>query len=480
MKKNIIWIISILFLLIITLSITQFAGFSTGTIKFDNGRQGWTTLVTISNLDNDPAEITFSRTELERTAKNEGTELRVEDSERVQISLNKKQCKYSVTSLYSLSNNGIYKITNPKADIDLKINTVNYPSETIIPASSIQHTKVLNRHNNAEITATIYGTDTSDFCYMGDNMRAVKLFGTTTVIDMDKVTKAGLATSPPVLLLALVSGNFNIYDIRDTNFYREMKDVNFDGTNFQASTINNLARVQVLITADKDYFNVEPVATQNLVGDPVIITTECPELQSGKKSSGYVIIKNNGNNADIELQITGDNADPTIPTFSKYIRKNEQKTYPFTILPSEVSSKEKYTLTFKAISSQQLGGSNIDIVTCSNDLNPPTILLTPILYCGDGKCTALESAISCPEDCNREVCSPSDFEVLNEDTLKCECVEGYQRDEEGNCAPPSNINMYIILGIIAFFILFALIIVRYNKTSRRSYPKKKTARKLKL
>jgi hypothetical protein len=431
--------------------------YTTASVKFDTGQQAWTTTAYMNTADTTEAKVTFSTLAMQEASDNT---LKPKDSETINIKVTDKKCVYSVTKILTVANNGIYKVYNPSSNIKLLISSTTYPktAELDIKQSSTQ--TIVNEVNGGVITAASTGFSTEGYCYIGDNMRVLKLGTGYIVYDGDKVV-------PNLYALAGLSFDY-LNKIQDINFYNAMTNTYFDGSSFTAVPKTANAKFAVTLTADKEYFSAEPIVTQNPVGKPNIIEMTCPDLQTGRKGTTTVIVKNIGESADVELKVNGQKVTPTPTLQSKFIFGGEQKTYSLILNPSEVSSTSSYTLTAIASSTAQLSG-NTDTETCTGSIEKASILIPSVTdYCGNKKCSSNENPTNCPEDCAYEVCDyEKKFEVLDKDTNKCVCLEGYDRNEADICTKSISSELIIAGIVLGMFIIIALVIAFTQRKRRR-------------
>jgi len=442
-----------------------------GVIRFDNGMQGWVIDAYLSNLDTSPAKIIFSTSEMQKKSAQAGNEMIPKDSETITVELTKKDCVYDVDSLYSAYGNGYYKVSNPQLDFELKATALSTGSSKRFSLSKVQATEVVSAKRGGQITASVTGVELKQYCYIPDNARIMKLGSKYTLIDSDKLaalaTKSYLCSigSIPGIVLCFVTGIIDVDDAKAQGFYRDYKDLRFSLTELRGTPTNAIGSVHTIVTADKDYFDAEPVVVQAPVAKPQIIDTLCPTLTAGYESSMKVIVKNTGTRGDIEVEVDAADISFTPDVKSSNVNTGEQKTMYFVMKPANVKKDTRYTVEIRASSSAQLGESYTDTTTCTGTIKPIGIV-PPKHVCGDNKCDDNENYQTCPKDCKVEQCDINKLERFDEDSGKCVCYEGLSRDENNICSTStSNLALYIIAGFVVFIFVVILITRTGNNKS---------------
>ena len=436
-----------------------------GQTKFDNGRLAWIVDAYLSNLDSTAAKITFSTTEMQRSSDSAGNEMVPKDSETITIELTEKDCVYSVEPLYTIGNNGYYKVYNPQLDFTLKSTAQTTGTTRSFSLSKVQATEVVSAKRGGQITVAVTGVELKNYCYIPDNAKILKAGTKYSFLDSDKIkaqtTKTTLCSIGliPGLVACYLTGIIDVDDVIDQGFYRNYNNIRFTSTQVKGEPIKALGSVHVIVTADKEYFDAQPVVTQAPVANPKIVSVLCPDVQTGREASMKVVVKNEGKTGDVEVELDGNLVDIVPDGSNTRISQGEQKTFYYVIKPDTVTSKKTYTIDVVASSQAQIGEGNQHERTCSGSIEPKSVIIPPKLpYCGNDKCEDTESTQTCPKDCKVQQCDPNKFEFLNEDSGKCECPEGYMRDDNSNCSEREGDNL-LFYGLIALFVFAILAIV---------------------
>jgi hypothetical protein len=439
----------------------------TGTTFFDNNRQAWVIDVYLNNLDTAPGKVIFSTTQMQADSKKAGNELKPQDSETVDLELTKKQCVYTIEPLYTLLGNGYYKVFNPQPYFEIKATAESTGQSRTFSLDTTQPVEVVSAKRGGQITAATTGVEWRQYCYIPDNSRILKIGSKYSILDSDKATALGVKTvtcggSFGIIGLAtcFFTGIIKPEQALDNNFYQNFKDITFDLKTLKATPVKPIATVHVILTADKEYFNAQPVAVLPPAATPKIVSSTCGAFTSGSQSSMKVVVNNVGTTGEVMVEANSDKLTIEPSATTATIQNGAQKTYYFVVKPTNVAAKENYVVDIIASSTQQLGTSNKVTSTCTGTISPVPLLPPKDNVCGNSKCDETENYQTCPVDCKTQQCNPDKLEFLNPDSGKCECPEGFMRDDKGICAERSDNFALIIILVIAVIAVIMILLLR--------------------